>query len=227
VRENNARMEESMKTLIISGGQIEREFLKQFVNENDFESVIGVDKGIEMCFQCDITPSILMGDFDSVNGEVLAHYEQSSNVEIQRFQPEKDDTDTQMAISYAIHNGSTQIAIVGATGSRIDHLLGNLQCLCLPLEKNVECYLIDTNNKIMLLNKSIKIRKAKQYGNYVSLLALTNEVTKLTLKGFKYPLKEYTLTNQSGGFGVSNEIIEEEAEIEFQTGILIMIQSRD
>lgn len=216
-----------MKTLIISGGKITKEFLEQFVCENDFEYVIGVDKGIEMCFQCDITPSVLMGDFDSVNREILAYYERNTNVEIQRFKPEKDDTDTQMAIDFAIQIGSTQIAIAGATGSRIDHLLGNIQCLCLPLEKNLECYLIDTNNKIMLLKESSKIRKAEQYGSYISLLALTDKVTNLTLKGVKYPLKEYTLTNQSGGFGVSNEILEEEAEIIFQTGILIMIQSRD
>lgn len=216
-----------MKTLIISGGQIDKEFLIQFVFDNNFEYVIGVDKGIEMCYQCNIVPSILMGDYDSVNNEVLRHYEINTDIEVIRFKPEKDDTDTQMAINWATQIGCSEIAIIGATGSRIDHLLGNIQCLCIPLEKNIECYLIDKNNKIMLIKKSKQIQKSEQYGTYISLLALTDMVTKLTLKGFKYPLNEYTLTNQAGGFGVSNEIVEENAEIIFQTGILVMIQSKD
>lgn len=216
-----------MKTLIISGGQIDKEFLEQFVRENQFEYVIGVDKGIEMCHQCNIIPSILMGDFDSIDSKILNYYENNTNIKIQRFRPEKDDTDTQMAINWAVNIESTQIVIVGATGSRVDHLLGNIQSLFIPLEKNIECFLIDNNNKIMLLKENKFIKKSEQYGDYVSLLSLTDKVTKLTLKGFKYPLNEYTLTNHSGGFGVSNEIIEEEAEIIFQTGILIMIQSKD
>ncbi|MFA9375136.1 MAG: thiamine diphosphokinase [Lachnotalea sp.] len=216
-----------MKTLIISGGQIDIEFLKQFVAEKDFEKIVGVDKGIETCYKCNITPTILMGDFDSAKNEILKHYEVDTNLEILYFTPEKDDTDTQMAIKWAIDIGSTQIAIIGATGSRIDHLLGNIQCLCNPLKKNIECYLIDRNNKIMLINHSITIQKDEQYGTFLSLLALTNEVTGLTINGFKYPLSNYTLTNQAGGFGVSNEIVDEIAEIIFQTGILIMIQSRD
>lgn len=216
-----------MKTLIISGGQIDKEFFEKFVYENDFEYIIGVDKGIEMCYTCNLVPSILMGDFDSIKGEVLKYYEINENIKIQRFKPEKDDTDTQMAINWAIHMGSKEIAIVGATGSRIDHLLGNIQCLYNALENDVKCCIIDKNNKIELLKTSQEIQKSKQYGNFLSLLALTDQVTKLTLKGFKYPLNEYTLTNHSGGFGVSNEIVDENAEIIFQTGILIMIQSKD
>lgn len=216
-----------MKTLIVSGGQISQEFLSNFIKKNEFNYIIGVDKGIEMCYQCNIIPSILMGDFDSVKGDILRHYEENTSIKVQRFKPEKDDTDTQMALQWATKIGSSQIAIIGGTGNRIDHLLGNIQCLSIALEKNIECYLIDEHNKVMLLKESIGIKKSDQFGDYISLLALTNQVTKLTLSGFKYPLYEYTLTNQSGGFGVSNEMIEENASIKFEAGILIMIQSKD
>ncbi|WP_099468549.1 thiamine diphosphokinase [Konateibacter massiliensis] len=216
-----------MKTLIISGGEITRAFLENFISKNEFDTIIGVDKGIEACYECEIIPSVLMGDFDSAKSSIIDYYEENTDIVIKRFQPEKDDTDTQMAISWAVEQGSTEIAIVGATGSRVDHLLGNIQCLTLPLEKEIDCYIVDEHNKIMLLNKGREIKKAEQYGNYVSLLALTNEVRGLTLTGFKYPLKEHLLTNRSGGFGVSNEIVEETANIQFQSGILIMIQSND
>lgn len=216
-----------MKTLIISGGRINQSFLMDFLNENQFDTVIGVDKGIEMCYRCNIIPSVLMGDFDSIRQDILKYYEENTSIPVQRFKPEKDDTDTQMALQWAINSGSDEIAIIGATGSRIDHLLGNIQTLSMVLEKNINAYMLDENNKIMLLKGDIHLKKSQQYADYVSLLALTNQVTKLTLTGFKYPLNEYTLTNQSGGFGVSNEIIEENASIKFQSGILIMIQSKD
>lgn len=216
-----------MKTLIVSGGQINRDFLLNVIKNDKFDFIIGVDKGIEACYHCNITPCVLMGDFDSIQSDVLKYYEENTNIEIQRFKPEKDDTDTQMALHFATEIGSSQIVIVGGNGSRVDHMLGNIQSLCIPLDKNIECYMVDEHNKIMLLKESCKIKKAQQYGTYLSLLALTNEVTKLTLMGVKYPLKEYTLTNRSGGFGVSNEILEETASIEFESGILIMIQSRD
>ncbi|OYP02998.1 thiamine diphosphokinase [Lachnotalea glycerini] len=189
--------------------------------------MIGVDKGIEICYEYEIMPSIIMGDFDSVRMDTLKYYENHSDIKIHRFKPEKDDTDTQMAILWAVQIESTEIAIIGATGSRIDHLLGNIQSLSIALEKNINCYIIDSNNKIMLIKDSLEIKKKEQYGTYLSLLALTNQVTGLTLTGFKYPLYEYNLTNQSGGFGVSNEIVEERAKIMFQSGILIMIQSKD
>ncbi|PXV89511.1 thiamine diphosphokinase [Lachnotalea glycerini] len=216
-----------MKTLIISGGYINQEFLEEFLSKNKFEYIIGVDKGIEICYEYEIMPSIIMGDFDSVRMDTLKYYENHSDIKIHRFKPEKDDTDTQMAILWAVQIESTEIAIIGATGSRIDHLLGNIQSLSIALEKNINCYIIDSNNKIMLIKDSLEIKKKEQYGTYLSLLALTNQVTGLTLTGFKYPLYEYNLTNQSGGFGVSNEIVEERAKIMFQSGILIMIQSKD
>ncbi|KAB1440716.1 thiamine diphosphokinase [Candidatus Galacturonibacter soehngenii] len=215
-----------MKTLIISGGKINQNFLLSFMKENNFDTIIGVDKGIEMCYQLNIIPSVLMGDFDSIKESVLKKYEET-DIEIKRFKPEKDDTDTQMALYYAVQIGSKEIAIVGGFGSRVDHLLGNIQSLCIPLEKNILCYMVDENNKVMLLKDSYEVKKSEQFGNYLSLLALSNEVTKLTVTGVKYPLYEYTLTNHAGGFGVSNEILKETARIEFDTGILIMIQSRD
>jgi thiamine pyrophosphokinase len=170
---------------------------------------------------------VILGDFDSVDPKIQRLYEEKPTVKVLQYEPEKDDTDTQMAVKHAMEVGCTQITLIGATGSRIDHLLGNIFCLYEPLEAGIECYLLDKNNKIMLLNKSYQLKKQDQYGYYVSLLPFTEVVSGVTLRGFKYPLTDYTLTKRSGGLGVSNEIIEKTAEIDFQSGILIMIQSKD
>ena len=42
-----------------------------------------------------------------------------------RLKPEKDDSDTQSAVNFAIDRGAERITILGATGNRIDHLMAN------------------------------------------------------------------------------------------------------
>lgn len=53
------------------------------------------------------------------------------------------------------------------------------------------------------------------------------DVSGLTLKGFKYPLDGYDLTVADSGLTVSNEIAAETAEVTYDRGSLLMIMSRD
>jgi thiamine pyrophosphokinase len=71
-----------------------------------------------------------------------------------------------------------------------------------------------------------KVSKGKQYGNYISLLPLTEEVTGVTLYGFKYPLTDKTLVI-GDSLGVSNELIEDEGIIVITSGTLIVVESMD
>ena len=72
----------------------------------------------------------------------------------------------------------------------------------------------------------ITIKRSEQHGTYVSLLPYTPKVTHLTLRGFKYPLKDVTLQSFCS-LGISNEIVGEEAGIEFDGGILLVMETRD
>lgn len=215
-----------MKTLIITGGKINSGFAYSYIKNQAFDYIIGADRGIEFCHEKSIKPSIIMGDFDSIDPNILKYFEEQ-NIEVQRFNPEKDDTDTQMAIKHAIKIKSSEIAIIGATGSRIDHLLGNIQSMALALKENILCSIVDENNVIILTEKDKKIKRSEQFGKYVSLIPLTSEVTGITLKGFKYPLNNYTMKCDMGVIGVSNEIEDEYGEIMLDEGILIIVQSKD
>ena len=88
--------------------------------------------------------------------------------------------------------------------------------------------MLDPHNRIRLIDGETVIAKEEQYGNYVSLIPLTTEVTGVTLTGFKYPLRDHTFTSTgSAGLGVSNEILAEEGRIQMKTGVFILIESRD
>ena len=81
--------------------------------------------------------------------------------------------------------------MLGATGSRIDHVLGNISLLGIGLESKTDISIIDTNNRIRMSDKPVTIEKSAQYGRFVSLID-DNEVS---LRGFKYPVTDYSLTD--------------------------------
>jgi thiamine pyrophosphokinase len=108
----------------------------------------------------------------------------------------------------------------------LDHVLANIHLLLLPMQLKVKASLIDGNNMIYLRQESFTLKKREQFGNYVSLLPFTEKVRGLTLRGFKYPLNHIILTS-GNSLGISNEIVGEEASVEFSEGILLVIESRD
>lgn len=171
-----------------------------------------------------IQPTYIVGDFDSVNTDVLKQYE-SSNVKIKKLIPEKDFTDTEAALDLAIKINSNMITIIGAIGTRLDHTIANIHILKCALEKNIEAKIINENNEIRLVRKNITLANDNRY-KYISLIPLTTEVTGITLKGFKYPLENYTLKIGTS-LGVSNEQTENIATINLKSGILIVIKSKD
>src|SRR5699024_6568497 len=138
-----------------------------------------------------------------------------------------DDSDTQHTVNYAIEKGAEKILILGATGSRIDHLLANLELLLLGEKKGTEISLVDKNNYITLIKSGTILQKAEQFGTYVSFFPLGGDVTGLTLTGFRYPLRRHCLKAEDCGLTVSNEITEDSAKVEFESGSLLMLMTRD
>lgn len=216
-----------MKTLIITGGMIENEFALSFIQSLKPDYVLGVDRGLQFCYEQAIRPDYIVGDFDSLPEEILESYRQEGEIPIRAYNPVKDATDTKIALDKALEEGSTENWILGATGTRIDHVVCNLQILKTAWEKKVPTWIVDSRNKIGLpVEKEFSLRKEEQYGTYVSLFPMGETVEGLTLEGFKYPLDHYQLKDREG-LGVSNEITADTATVSWEQGVLLMIQSKD
>lgn len=214
-----------MKTIIINGGNIEDDFALHFMQKETYDYVIAVDKGLEFCYRAGIRPDEMLGDFDSARPETKNYFEKLS-IPVQLYKPEKDQTDMENAMRLAIKRGSSEIMVLGATGTRMDHVLGSIYDLAIALEAGIPCALIDSHNRIRMIKKNLVIKKSKQYGKYVSILPFGGKVEKITLKGFYYPLNEYQMQADEG-LGISNEIVDEEAEISLGSGRLIVVESKD
>ena len=190
------------------------------------QNIIVCDRGLEALYKLKIIPNHVVGDFDSVSPEILEFYKKQSQIIFHTYHAEKDNTDTDIALKLAIRLKSSKITIMGALGKRMDHAIANIHILKDALEANIPCQMIDEHNRIYLINKEMTLEKEKVYGKYVSLIPLTSTVEGLSLTGFKYPLKDYTLPIGTS-LGISNEIIGDTAHIQMKNGILIVIESRD
>ena len=190
------------------------------------QNIIAVDKGLEVLYQLSIIPNYIVGDFDSISTKILKFYQDKPQVIFYKYNSEKDNTDTDIALKLAIQLNSSAITIMGALGKRMDHALSNIHILNDALVAKIPCQIVDTYNKIYLVKNKITLYKNRTYGKYISLIPLTSIVEGLTLIGFKYPLKEASLSFGKS-LGVSNEIVEDVAHIQLKEGILIVIESRD
>ena len=239
-------------TIIVSGGDIQSDFALYFLKKNIEKAgrenirLIAADRGLEFFLDYLILPDVVIGDFDSLSEDGKNFLEMQSEdipyggmlewklqkgegkvVEVVRLRPEKDDSDTQSAMNYAIQNGAKEIVILGVTGNRVDHLMANFGLLILAQKQDTEVALADRYNYMKLIPSGTILKKAEQFGKYVSFFPLRGDVTGLTLEGFKYPLDKYHLTTADSGLTVSNEISEEYAKVTYESGTLLMIMSRD
>ena len=131
-----------MKTLIITGGNIDTDFALSFIEKLKADYVIGVDRGLLFCYEQKIMPDYIVGDFDSLPNGILEWYKKNSNVPVREYNPVKDATDTMIALEKALELKSSQIWILGGTGTRIDHVLCNIHILKNAYLAGVKAYLV-------------------------------------------------------------------------------------
>jgi|BioPla2DNA2_1021312.scaffolds.fasta_scaffold05553_5 thiamine pyrophosphokinase len=210
---------EKVKVLIFAGGDIEDySFVNQYVNISDY--IICADSGIGHTRKINLLPDLIVGDFDSASQEDINYYREK-DIDIKNFPTRKDKTDTEIALDMAIEKGAKKIYIIGGTGTRLDHSLGNIHLLYYALQKNVSAVLINQNNIVHLIDKEIIISGEK--GSIISLIPFSLEVKGVFTKGLDYSLKDAVLYSGSS-YGISNVMTSSTATIAIKSGFLLIIQ---
>ncbi|CAM2783081.1 thiamine diphosphokinase [Paenibacillus sediminis] len=211
----------SKRILIFTGGELSPLFLHE-IKQEDY--IIGADKGALFLIENGISPHVSVGDFDSVGIEDLKLIQEKSIKTITCDPIDKDLTDTELAFNIALSREPDEIILLGATGTRLDHTLANIQMMIRALQKNIRPSIVDAHNWITLTDNIITIEK-RGY-TYVSLLPITSTVKGVTLSGFMYPLDHATLM-LGESLGISNQLIHESGTISIEEGQLLVIQSHD
>ncbi|WP_409305378.1 thiamine diphosphokinase [Peribacillus sp. SCS-155] len=217
-----------MNINILAGGP-EQYLPKQ--EELDFtnEWWVGVDRGVHTLLKFGIVPMAAFGDFDSVSESELIEIQKKLQ-KLHIFPSEKNETDLEIAFNWALTQKPRTINIYGATGGRIDHLMGNIQLLAandfLEREERPEVYIIDNKNKLTVLPPGSYDVKQEPGMKYISFVPVTEEVKGLTLTGFKYPL-ENSHIKRGSTLCISNELISDYGNFSYSDGILMVISSSD
>jgi thiamine pyrophosphokinase len=220
-------VKEEITGLIVTGGPINLTFAKNFIMERTFDHIIAVDGGLNAVSKLELIPDAIVGDFDSADESVLKEFKNRPlNTTWEIHKPEKDETDTELAMNTAIRLGCTKLILLGATGGRLDHFLGNLHLLYASLKQGVEAAIVDERNWITATDKERIFEADKTFGTYISFLPLTEEVKGITLTGFKYPLHKKDITIGTS-LCISNELTGASGKMTFDSGILICVESRD
>lgn len=210
--------------IIVTGGSVTSSLLLDTIKEYKDSYIIGVDRGLDILRECGITPNLAMGDFDSASEESREFFEDNPSTVI--FKPEKDFTDTHAAVLRALEMKPESVMLLGATGSRVDHMLANIGMLKLCVVGGVEGFILDDNNRIRMIDKHCKLEKKSLYGKYISCIPFSDRVTGVSLEGFLYPLTDATIIKEDS-IGVSNELREEEGHIYVDTGYLLVMETKD
>lgn len=103
-------------------------FRRSFLEKETFDKIIAVDGGLKAVKELGLVPDYIVGDFDSVSNEIREEFRQYPFIVWEQHKPEKNETDTELARNRALTLSCDEIVFLGATGGRIDHMIGQHPC---------------------------------------------------------------------------------------------------
>ncbi len=211
-----------MKALIISNGEImDYRFYEDLIVESDL--IICADGGAKHADKMGIIPNVVLGDFDSIGHDCFNNVK-NTNIKYIQYSTDKDKTDTQLGVEYAIENGCNEIVLIGSLGTRFDHSFANISLLKYIIDRGAIGTVLNEHNEIHIIRDYIKLKG--KIGDIISLLPITKNVEGISTIGLRYALQNAQMILGMPN-GVSNVLIEEEAKIHIKSGLLLVIKARD
>ncbi len=207
---------------IISGGEA-----TALVGVEKAQLIIACDGGVLPALAQGIVSQVVIGDFDTYQGDLLELRQLVGVQEVIKLPADKDDTDTLAAVKYALASGYTDLVLYCALGGRLDHLIANLQVGAYVASNGGVLRIWDPAQQVWCFGNDIEfpIVFPVQPGYSFSLFALSDQVTGVTLQGAKYELQQATL-HSTFPIGISNQWVQDEISLQFTTGIMAVVLSK-
>ena len=191
--------------------------------------IVAADAGAVELRAANLPPHVVIGDFDSLTPQFLADL-RATGYEILPHPDPGNLTDGEVALRLALERGATEIILLGAQGgARMDHALGNL-LLAARMALHAPIRLIDGWTEATPLHGAdqdggrASIQFRGEPGDYVSLLALSTEITDLTTAGLRWPLTQARLPF-GASLSISNELVGTEGSYNIGKGIALAVHT--
>ena len=203
-----------MKTCIIFGNaEISDYSFIQPISAEDF--VISADGGWRHLKRLGIKPHLFIGDMDSFQGIL------PDDIAKEYYKPEKDDTDTFIAVKKGLSLGCDRFVLYGCLGGSLGHTLANMQILVYLAKRNIPAVLRDEKSEVYAVSNATLHFDASRTGK-ISVISFSEKSDGVTLRGLKYPLEDAVIRNDYA-LGVSNEFLQKNSSITVKNGDLIVI----
>ena len=205
------------RCLIVSGGEY-----GGLHNIEPGAFIIACDRGYEYARRAGLRPDAVIGDFDSFeDGEALAR---ADGLSVIRVPYRKDDTDTMLAVRYALERGYDNIMLTCALGGRLDHLLANLQTAAFIVRHGGRARIVSDDTEVTVFTAG-GVTLPRRDGWSLSVFSLTDRCEGVSIRGAGYDVTDAVLEN-TFPLGVSNAWKEAQTDITVREGILAVVSAR-
>lgn len=202
----------SRALLVCNGEQPSRSLARRLARQAQL--IVAADGGANSARKLGITPDLIIGDLDSVTPVTLKFFSAAAVIHVAR----QDNTDMEKALDYILAQSLTQeVMIIGATGRRIDHTLGNLAVLS-NYARRLRLVACGDGWHAFPIRSSEQIYAPR--GTTVSLIPFGN-CRGVTLKGLQYPLHDAPML--AAHIAVSNVVKQSPFTISLRRGKLLAV----
>lgn len=159
-------------------------------------------------------PNMIIGDLDSISPELKKRYKAI----VQKID-RQDNTDLMKALDWCVEQGVREVLILGASGEREDHTIGNVFTITrYAFELNIILH-TDTGNFVPLAkSQTLSTRKGQQVSLFPQPVSM-----RITTEGLKYALNNKALGCIQGG--TLNEAEGESISLRFDEGVLLVFRT--
>lgn len=207
-----------MSVLIFANGQMnELEWARSYLNQAT--AVIAADGGVHHLLALSHRPDIVIGDMDSIEANGLSELKDEA-VDIVTHPADKDETDLELALNYAVERYQDEILIFGALGGRLDQTVSNLLLLTQPSLRGRPIRLVERGQMAWIVDRLAEIDG--EVGDIVSLIPLDDQVHINQTSGLKWVLENEKLSFGPAR-GVSNVMTAEKATVAILSGLLLCV----
>ncbi len=210
--------------LVIGGGASPPQALRSLLRPAN--QVICADRGYAHALVLGLTPTVLIGDFDSLAPGDLEQA-RANGVSVEAHSPEKDATDLELALDRAVsgHTRTLRITVVATpdVGERVDHLLSQLALLAAPKYADAELLAWFGSACVQIVHPTRTVAIRGRAGELVTLLAIGGEAKGVSTAGLTYPLRDESLSPFSTR-GVSNVLSGTAATVSVASGCLAIVR---
>ena len=210
----------SRAVICVNGHIQDLERVRKLIRSDD--QLIAADGGTRHALSLGLKPAFIIGDLDSL-AEDDRRKQEATGTEIRRFPRDKNETDFELALLYAVEAGYREILVVAALGDRLDQTLGNLVLLTGARYATLNVRFDDGVEEAFFTRGSCQVRGA--VGDIVSLIPWSGEVSGVTTLGLRWPLRGETLYPYKTR-GISNELLVENASVSLDSGLLLIVHRR-